>query len=79
MVAVRALQRRVAKMEKATRPRPSPFTICYGSFDTFVEKHVLPDLNAGKLDWADMGGIIAALRRWEEDGTWDRAYASSFY
>lgn len=44
----------------------------FGSFDLLVEIMVLPEIEAGHLCCADMIDVIAALRRWEEDGTWDR-------
>ena len=75
MGAVRALSRRVARIEKADRTKPSPFVLWFGSFDAFVEKHVLPDMERGALDRADMIVIVAALRSWELDGTWSRVHA----
>ena len=72
MGAVRALSRRVARMEREGKPRPSPFVVMFGSFDLFVEIAVLPGIEAGHLSRADMVDVIAALRSWEEDGTWDR-------
>jgi hypothetical protein len=45
----------------------------FGSFDLFVELKVLPEIELGHLSRADMVDVIAALRRWEEDGTWARA------
>ena len=72
MGAVRALQRRVIKLEHAAKPRSSPLVIFYGSFDLFVEVAILPGIKSGALDRADMIDIVAALRRWESDGTWDR-------
>ena len=72
MGAVRALSRRVARMEREGKPRPSPFVVMFGSFDLFVEIMVLPEIEAGHLCRGDMIDVIAALRRWEEDGTWDR-------
>lgn len=75
MGAVRALSRRVVKLEHAAKPRRSPLVIFYGSFDLFVEVAVLPYIETGALDRADMIDIVAALRRWEADGTWDRAHA----
>jgi len=70
MVAVRALHRRVAKLERAERPRPSPFVIWYGSFDNFVTAAIWPGIRSGVLDEGDMYDIIEALRTWEESGVW---------
>lgn len=75
MGAVRALQRRVRRLEQAAKPRPSPFVIWFGSFDSWVERHVLPDIENGLLDRADMIVVITALRDWEQTGVWDRAHA----
>lgn len=72
MGAVRALSRRVARLEQAGKPRPSPFVVMFGSFDLFVELRVLPEIEAGHLSRADMVDVVAALRRWEEDDTWGR-------
>jgi hypothetical protein len=72
MGAVRALSRRAARLERAGKPRPSPFVLMFGSFDAFVEVTVLPEIEAGHLSRADMVDVVAALRRWEEDGTWNR-------
>jgi hypothetical protein len=76
MTAVRALQRRVVKLEAAVKPRPSPFVRWYGSFDEFVVTAIWPGVRAGTLAEGDMLDIIEALCRWETDGTWDRAHAS---
>lgn len=70
MRAVRALQKRVARIERAAMPRPSPFVAAYGSFDAFVERKILPDIEAGLLDRGDMIEVVAALRAWEEAGVW---------
>lgn len=75
MRAVRALSRRVARIERGAKPRPSPLVVMFGSFDIFVELHVLPGIRCGELDRNDLVEIVAALRRWEQDGTWDRALA----
>jgi len=75
MGAVRALQRRVLKLENAAKPQPSPIATFYGSFDLFVEIAVLPGIENGALSRPDMIDVVAALRAWENDGTWDRAYA----
>lgn len=72
MGAVRALSRRVARMEREGKPKPSPFVVMFGSFDLFVEIEVLPQIEAGHLCRADMVDVVVALRRWEEDGTWGR-------
>lgn len=74
-MSLRTLQRRVAKVEKARKPRPSPFTLWYGSFDLLVEKVVLPDLERGALD-REFIILVAALRSWEHNGVWDGAYAT---
>ncbi len=73
MVVVRALQRRVSKLEQVGKPRPSPFVLMYGSFDNFVATAILPGIHSGALAEADMCDIIDALRGWEDDGIWDRA------
>lgn len=70
MAGIRALQKRTAKLEKADMPTPSPFTLWYGSFDAWVESQILPGIESGALDGADMIVVVAALRRWEEDGLW---------
>lgn len=70
---LRSLQRRVVRIEKDRKPRPSPFVIAYGSFHIFVERS-WAEIRAGHLDEAEMLDVIEALRRWEEDGTWERAY-----
>ena len=75
MRAVRALAKRVARLEQAGKPRPSPFVIFYGSFDAFADT-VLPGYLDGTYDKGDMIAVIAALRNWETDGTWQQAYAS---
>jgi len=62
----------VVKLEHTAKPRRSPLVIFYGSFDLFVEIAILPGIESGVLDCADMIDIVAALRRWEADGTWDR-------
>ena len=75
MGAVRALSRRVARLERAGKPRPSPFTIGWGSFDRFVEVVVIVGIERSELSEVDMIEVVAALRIWETDGTWDRAHA----
>ena len=71
MAGIRALQKRMAKLEDAEKPRPSPFTLLFGSFDAWVEREVLPGVESGALDERDMIGVVAALRAWETDGVWN--------
>ena len=73
MRAVRALQNRVVRIERAAMPQPSPFVLAYGSFDQFVEGHVLPGIEAGALDLDDMVDVVAALRGWQVSGLWEQA------
>lgn len=74
-MSLRALQRRVKRIEEDRKPPLSPFVVAYGSFDTWVENYVLPDIESGALDGRDMIEVIAALRGWETDGTWEQARA----
>lgn len=74
-MALRALQKRVVKLERAATARPSPFAIWFGSLDLYIERHVMLEIADGKLDALDMVDIVAVLRLWETDGTWDRAHA----
>ena len=69
-MALRALQKRLGKLEDAGKPRPFPFTVLFGSFDRWVEREVLPGIQSGALDRRDMVAVVAALRAWEHDGTW---------
>lgn len=73
MVSIRAFQNRVEKLERADMPQRSPFALMYGSFDKFVEVAIRPGVLDGSLDRQDMIDILTALRKWEGDGTWDRA------
>ena len=75
MAGIRALQRRIKRIEEAEKPKPSPFTVLFGSFDAWVEKAILPGVESGALDPWDTIEVVAALRRWEHDGTWEQAYA----
>ncbi len=74
-MSLRALQKRLAKLEDAEKPKPSPFTLLYGSFDAWVEQGVLPGIESGALARDDMVAVAASLRAWEHDGTWNAAYA----
>lgn len=67
------MQKRVARIERAAMPKPSPFELLYGSFDQFVEQQILPGIEAGALDRDDMVDVVAALRSWESTGVWARA------
>ena len=71
MVGIRALQRRIKRVEEAEKPRPSPFTVLFGSFDAWVEREVLPGIQSGALDQRDMIAVVAALRAWETEGVWN--------
>ncbi|MEJ7927125.1 hypothetical protein WG908_10210 [Sphingobium sp. AN641] len=73
MAGIRALQRRVAKLEKVAKPRPSPFVVIYGSFDQFVDD-AYAGVNEGALD-KEFLRILDVLRRWEDEGVWLLAYA----
>ncbi|SEQ69527.1 hypothetical protein SAMN05518866_102162 [Sphingobium sp. YR768] len=71
-MSLRALQRRVKRIEEGRRLRPSPIVLWYGSFDSWVESQILPGMLDGMLDRRDMVVVIAALRRWEDNGVWGR-------
>jgi hypothetical protein len=71
MAGIRALQKRMARLEDAGKPRPSPFAVLYGSFDAWVEQDVLPGVESGALDSDDMVELVAALRGWETEGVWN--------
>lgn len=70
---IRVLQRRTRRIEEAEKPRPSPFVLLFGSFDAWVEREVLPGIESSQLARNDMIEVVAALRRWEADGTWSFA------
>ncbi len=74
-MSLRNLQRRVKRLETGAKPRPSPFTVWFGSFDAWVESQILPGIESGALDGEDIIVIVAALRAWEADGAWAVAYA----
>lgn len=74
-MSLRALQRRVKRIETARKPRPSPIVVMFGSFDNFVAVMFQPAWDNGTMEQDDILDLVAALRRWEEDGTWERAYA----
>lgn len=66
-MTLRALQKRVVKLEQAGKPRPSPFTVWFGSIDLYVERYVMPDIQAGLVD-CEYLELVFAIRRWENDG-----------
>lgn len=73
MSGIRALQRRVAKLEIARKPRPSPIVIMCGSFDEFADA-TYAEVMAGKLA-GDFLHILDHLREWDEGMVWALAYA----
>ncbi len=73
MAGIRALQRRVKRIESARKPRPSPIVILCGSFDAFADE-VYADVEAGKLA-GDFLRILDHLREWDEGMVWALAYA----
>lgn len=73
MSGIRALQRRVAKLETARKPRPSPIVIMCGSFDAFADA-TYAEVIAGTLA-GDFLLILDHLREWDEGGVWALAYA----
>lgn len=66
-MTLRALQKRVVKLERAGKPRPSPFTVWFGSIDLYVEKCVMPDIEAGLVD-REYLELVFAVRQWETGG-----------
>lgn len=71
MAGIRALQKRLGKLEDAGKPKPSLIAVWYGSFDAWVEQEVLPGVESGTLAADDMVEVVAALRRWETEGVWN--------
>lgn len=66
MAGIRALQRRLKRVEDAGKPRTSPIALWYGSFDAWVEREIIPGIESGALDAVDMIDVVAALRAWEQ-------------
>lgn len=62
---------RTARRCGTGKPRPSPFTVLFGSFDAWVEQDVLPGIESGALDANGMVAVVAALRAWETEGVWN--------
>ena len=71
MAGARSLLARVERLERVRAPT-SPFVRAYGSFGAF-EQETWDLIAARKLDERDMFDVLAALGRWETDGTWQRA------
>ena len=69
-MSLRALQRRVRRMEEARKPRPSPIVVMFGSFDNFVAVMFQPAWDDGSMDQDDILDLVSILRGWETDGTW---------
>lgn len=65
----------MAKLEKAGKQRPSPIVVMYGSFDNFVAIEFQLAWGSGTMAHDDILGLVEVLRRWETDGTWERAHA----
>ena len=63
------------RLDTGAKPRPSPFTVWFGSFDGWVEREVLPAIQSGALDADDMIVLVAVLRAWDAAGVWAVAYA----
>lgn len=61
---------RVQRLEQARAPT-SPFVLDYGSLDAF-EAECRAGIDEGELDPRDMPVVIAAIRRWHDEGAWSR-------
>lgn len=67
-MSLRALQRRVKRIEEGRKPRPSLIVIWFGSWDAFVDG-AYAAVSTGTLD-AEFLDVVDALRAWE--GLYDR-------
>lgn len=72
-MSLRALQRRVRRIEEARKPRPSPIVVKFGSFDAFADT-AYAEVMAGTLA-AEFLHVLDHLRKWEEGGVWVLAHA----
>lgn len=72
-MSLRALQRRVKRIEEGRKARPSPIVIWFGSWDAFVDG-AYAAVSASTLD-AEFLDVVDALRAWEASGVWAVAYA----
>ena len=68
MTAIRALSRRLIKLESAKKPRKSPISNWYGSIDEWVDQSVIPAIQSGAICPREMADVVAAVRKWEEEG-----------
>ncbi|MDP5279230.1 hypothetical protein Q9Q95_09880 [Sphingomonas sp. DG1-23] len=73
MAGIRALQRRVKRIESARKPRPSPIIILFNSFEAFADA-AYADVEAGRVA-GEFLPILDILRDWEAGGVWMLAYA----
>jgi len=67
-MALRSLQRRVARLEDGRKPKPLPFQIFFGSVDVWVDDHIDPAIREGKVSASDMADVVNYVRSWEEEG-----------
>lgn len=72
-MSLRALQRRVKRIETARKPRPSPIVVWFGSWDAFVDR-AYAGVSAGTLD-AEFLDVVDALRAWDAGEIWAVPYA----
>ncbi|MBB5986994.1 hypothetical protein HNP60_002968 [Sphingobium sp. B1D3A] len=61
-MSLRALQRRVKRIEEGWKPRPSPIVIFYGSWDAFVDG-AYAAVSAGALDAEGASTSVASITR----------------
>lgn len=73
MSGIRALQRRVKRIESARKPRPSPIAVICGSFEDFADA-AYAGVEAGRVA-GEFLPILDILRDWDAGGVWVLAYA----
>jgi len=71
-MSLRALQRRVRRIEDARKPRPSPIVVMCGTFDTFADA-AYAEVEAGTLA-GEFLPILDILREWDAGGIWVLAH-----
>ena len=75
MSGVRGLLARARRLQRTRQPHPSPIAVQYRGFDNF-DAHVRAQVHAGRLDACDLlgsdgvVGVLACLRRWEQQQVW---------